>query len=150
MLFLKHLMPLTWEWYVWWAQDNEKKTQNTQWTDLVLQMHCSDAIWIFWCIICLLQDFGAEQHSCKRDWKLATNSPAPLVYWRLCVCDMDRLGRNEFIGEVRVALKKLKEGESKRYNMGLERIAQVCVHYSVCVFVWTNMWYLLCMCMVFT
>uniref|UniRef100_A0A3Q3W551 C2 domain-containing protein n=1 Tax=Mola mola TaxID=94237 RepID=A0A3Q3W551_MOLML len=44
---------------------------------------------------------------------------------RLCVCDMDRLGRNEFIGEVRVALKKLKEGESKRYNMGLERIAQV-------------------------
>ncbi|XP_030631536.1 double C2-like domains, gamma [Chanos chanos] len=43
---------------------------------------------------------------------------------RLCVCDMDRLGRNEFIGEVRVALKKLKEGESKKYNMGLERIAQ--------------------------
>uniref|UniRef100_A0A8C2F1G4 Double C2-like domains, delta n=1 Tax=Cyprinus carpio TaxID=7962 RepID=A0A8C2F1G4_CYPCA len=46
---------------------------------------------------------------------------------RLCVCDMDRLGRNEFIGEVRVALKKLKEGESKKYYMGLERIAQVCV-----------------------
>lgn len=41
------------------------------------------------------------------------------------MCDMDRLGRNEFIGEVRVALKKLKEGENKRYNMGLERIAQV-------------------------
>ncbi|XP_077460984.1 double C2-like domains, gamma isoform X1 [Stigmatopora argus] len=43
---------------------------------------------------------------------------------RLCVCDMDRLGRNEFIGEVRVALKKLREGENKRYNMGLERITQ--------------------------
>ncbi|CAL8332536.1 unnamed protein product [Lota lota] len=43
---------------------------------------------------------------------------------RLCVCDMDRLGRNEFIGEVRVPLKKLKEGENKRYHMGLERIAQ--------------------------
>ncbi|XP_061772610.1 double C2-like domains, delta [Nerophis ophidion] len=42
---------------------------------------------------------------------------------RLCVCDMDRLGRNEFIGEVRVALKKLREGDNKRYNMGLERIA---------------------------
>lgn len=42
---------------------------------------------------------------------------------------MDRLGRNEFIGEVRVALKKLREGENKRYNMGLERIAQV----RVCV-----------------
>ncbi|XP_074486133.1 double C2-like domains, gamma [Sebastes fasciatus] len=43
---------------------------------------------------------------------------------RLCVCDMDRLGRNEFIGEVRVPLKKLIEGENKRYNMGLERILQ--------------------------
>lgn len=43
------------------------------------------------------------------------------------MCDMDRLGRNEFIGEVRVALKKLTEGETKRYNMGLERIAQVCM-----------------------
>uniref|UniRef100_A0A3B3X877 C2 domain-containing protein n=1 Tax=Poecilia mexicana TaxID=48701 RepID=A0A3B3X877_9TELE len=49
---------------------------------------------------------------------------------RLCVCDMDRLGRNEFIGEVRVALKKLKEGENKRYNMGLERIAQLQRGYS--------------------
>ncbi len=46
---------------------------------------------------------------------------------------MDRLGRNEFIGEVRVALKKLKEGESKKYYMGLERITQVCV--CVCVIV---------------
>lgn len=52
-------------------------------------------------------------------------SACVVCVWRLCVCDMDRLGRNEFIGEVRVALKKLKEGESKRYNMGLERIAQV-------------------------
>ncbi|XP_061685507.1 double C2-like domains, delta isoform X2 [Syngnathoides biaculeatus] len=43
---------------------------------------------------------------------------------RLCVCDMDRLGRNEFIGEARVALKKLREGDNKRYNMGLERSAQ--------------------------
>lgn len=51
--------------------------------------------------------------------------------WRLCVCDMDRLGRNEFIGEVRVALKKLKEGENKRYHMGLERIAQVHTHLTV-------------------
>lgn len=47
------------------------------------------------------------------------------------MCDMDRLGRNEFIGEVRVALKKLKEGENKRYNMGLERTAQVHAHLTV-------------------
>uniref|UniRef100_A0A3B4T312 Double C2-like domains, gamma n=1 Tax=Seriola dumerili TaxID=41447 RepID=A0A3B4T312_SERDU len=39
---------------------------------------------------------------------------------RLCVCDMDRLGRNEFIGEVRVALKKLKEGENKQRDIGVE------------------------------
>ena len=74
---------------------------------------------------------------------------------RLCVCDMDRLGRNEFIGEVRVALKKLREGENKRYNMGLERITQVgtlymfhipngflwtytsrCVLFPLCMFAW--------------
>ncbi len=48
------------------------------------------------------------------------------------MCDMDRLGRNEFIGEVRVALKKLKDGESKKYYMGLERIAQVCACACVC------------------
>uniref|UniRef100_A0A4W5LPR0 Double C2-like domains, gamma n=1 Tax=Hucho hucho TaxID=62062 RepID=A0A4W5LPR0_9TELE len=47
---------------------------------------------------------------------------------RLCVCDMDRLGRNEFIGEVRVALKKLSKGESKRFKMGLERITQVYIN----------------------
>ncbi len=48
------------------------------------------------------------------------------------MCDMDRLGRNEFIGEVRVALKKLKDGESKKYYMGLERIAQVCACACAC------------------
>uniref|UniRef100_A0A3P8Z7N5 C2 domain-containing protein n=1 Tax=Esox lucius TaxID=8010 RepID=A0A3P8Z7N5_ESOLU len=53
---------------------------------------------------------------------------------RLCVCDMDRLGRNEFIGEVRVALKKLSEGESKKFKMGLERIAQVAQ--SICLRFW--------------
>ncbi|XP_023994248.2 double C2-like domain-containing protein beta [Salvelinus sp. IW2-2015] len=42
---------------------------------------------------------------------------------RLCVCDMDRLGRNEFIGEIRVALKKLSKGESKRFKMS-KRITQ--------------------------
>ncbi|KAA8594814.1 hypothetical protein FQN60_011949, partial [Etheostoma spectabile] len=51
-----------------------------------------------------------------------------LMYHGITAADMTtktlRLGRNEFIGEVRVALKKLKEGENKRYNMGLERIAQ--------------------------
>lgn len=69
---------------------------------------------------------------------LPLSSPSLHLYassaWRrLCVCDMDRLGRNEFIGEVRVALKKLREGENKRYNMGLERIAQVRYNMCVCV-----------------
>lgn len=63
--------------------------------------------------------------------------PVCVCVWRLCVCDMDRLGRNEFIGEVRVALKKLKEGENKRYNMGLERIAQVHTHiWLSSIFLW--------------
>uniref|UniRef100_W5MJ63 Double C2-like domains, gamma n=1 Tax=Lepisosteus oculatus TaxID=7918 RepID=W5MJ63_LEPOC len=44
---------------------------------------------------------------------------------RLCVCDMDRLGRNEFIGETRVPLKKLTAGQTKNYNICLERQAPV-------------------------
>ncbi|MBN3311126.1 RP3A protein, partial [Amia calva] len=40
---------------------------------------------------------------------------------RLCVCDMDRLGRNELIGETLVPLKKLSAGETRRYNVCLER-----------------------------
>ncbi|XP_058876681.1 double C2-like domain-containing protein beta [Acipenser ruthenus] len=39
----------------------------------------------------------------------------------LCVCDMDRLGRNEFIGEIRIPLKKLNPSQTKNYNICLER-----------------------------
>ncbi|XP_028269965.1 rabphilin-3A [Parambassis ranga] len=40
---------------------------------------------------------------------------------RLSVCDEDKFGHNEFIGETRVALKKLKMNQKKNFNVCLER-----------------------------
>ncbi|XP_029999742.1 rabphilin-3A-like isoform X2 [Sphaeramia orbicularis] len=41
---------------------------------------------------------------------------------RLSVCDEDKFGHNEFIGETRVALKKLKLNTKKNFNVCLERV----------------------------
>ncbi|XP_072244358.1 rabphilin-3A-like [Leuresthes tenuis] len=41
---------------------------------------------------------------------------------RLSVCDEDKFGHNEFIGETRVALKKLKMNQKKNFNICLERV----------------------------
>ncbi|XP_071377215.1 rabphilin-3A-like [Centroberyx affinis] len=41
---------------------------------------------------------------------------------RLSVCDEDKFGHNEFIGETRVALKKLKMSQKKNFNVCLERV----------------------------
>ncbi|XP_077600279.1 rabphilin-3A-like isoform X2 [Stigmatopora nigra] len=41
---------------------------------------------------------------------------------RLSVCDEDKFGHNEFIGETRVALKKLKLNQKKNFNVCLERV----------------------------
>lgn len=41
---------------------------------------------------------------------------------RLSVCDEDKFGHNEFIGETRVALKKLKQNQKKNFNVCLERV----------------------------
>ncbi|XP_073763703.1 rabphilin-3A isoform X2 [Danio rerio] len=43
---------------------------------------------------------------------------------RLSVCDEDKFGHNEFIGETRVALKKLKINQKKNFNICLERVVQ--------------------------
>uniref|UniRef100_A0A3Q3WTQ0 Uncharacterized protein n=1 Tax=Mola mola TaxID=94237 RepID=A0A3Q3WTQ0_MOLML len=40
----------------------------------------------------------------------------------LSVCDEDKFGHNEFIGETRVALKKLKMNQKKNFNVCLERV----------------------------
>lgn len=45
--------------------------------------------------------------------------------FRLSVSDEDKFGHNEFIGETRVALKKLKFDEKKNYNVCLERVIPV-------------------------
>ncbi|XP_062307816.1 rabphilin-3A-like [Osmerus eperlanus] len=41
---------------------------------------------------------------------------------RLSVCDEDKFGHNEFIGETRVALKKLKMNQKKNFSVCLERV----------------------------
>ncbi|XP_043101856.1 rabphilin-3A isoform X2 [Puntigrus tetrazona] len=43
---------------------------------------------------------------------------------RISVCDEDKFGHNEFIGETRVALKKLKFNQKKNFNVCLERVVQ--------------------------
>lgn len=47
------------------------------------------------------------------------------LVFRLSVSDEDKFGHNEFIGETRVALKKLKFNEKKNYNVCLERVIPV-------------------------
>ncbi|XP_061553834.1 rabphilin-3A isoform X9 [Phycodurus eques] len=44
---------------------------------------------------------------------------------RLSVSDEDKFGRNDFIGETRVALKKLKFNQKKKFNVCLERVIPV-------------------------
>lgn len=56
------------------------------------------------------------------------------VLYRLSVCDEDKFGHNEFIGETRVALKKLKMNQKKNFNVCLERVVPVC---SNSFFIWT-------------
>lgn len=46
-------------------------------------------------------------------------------FHRLSVCDEDKFGHNEFIGETRVALKKLKMNQKKNFNVCLERVVPV-------------------------
>ncbi|NXT14432.1 RP3A protein, partial [Prunella fulvescens] len=43
----------------------------------------------------------------------------------ISVCDEDKFGHNEFIGETRVALKKLKANQKKNFNICLERVIPV-------------------------
>ncbi|EMP37140.1 Rabphilin-3A [Chelonia mydas] len=40
----------------------------------------------------------------------------------ISVCDEDKFGHNEFIGETRVSLKKLKSNQKKNFNICLERV----------------------------
>lgn len=43
----------------------------------------------------------------------------------LSVSDEDTFGHNEFIGETRVALKKLKFDQKRNFNVCLERVIPV-------------------------
>ncbi|XP_075034602.1 rabphilin-3A isoform X2 [Mixophyes fleayi] len=41
---------------------------------------------------------------------------------RISVCDEDKFGHNEFIGETRFSLKKIKPNQKKNFNVCLERV----------------------------
>lgn len=41
------------------------------------------------------------------------------------MCDEDKFGHNEFIGETRFSLKKLKSNQRKNFNICLERVIPV-------------------------
>ncbi|NWZ24932.1 RP3A protein, partial [Asarcornis scutulata] len=45
--------------------------------------------------------------------------------WGISVCDEDKFGHNEFIGETRVSLKKIKANQKKNFNICLERVIPV-------------------------
>lgn len=51
----------------------------------------------------------------------------PAVSTRISVCDEDKLSHNEFIGEIRVPLRRLKPSQKKHFNICLERQVPVCV-----------------------
>lgn len=53
------------------------------------------------------------------------------------MCDEDKFGHNEFIGETRVALKKLKPNQKKNFNICLERVIPVCSTVGSCCVVVT-------------
>lgn len=46
---------------------------------------------------------------------------------RISVCDEDKLSHNEFIGEIRVPLRRLKPSQKKHFNICLERQVPVCM-----------------------
>lgn len=44
-----------------------------------------------------------------------------LLHFRISVCDEDKFRHNEFIGETRIPLKKLKPNQTKNFNICLEK-----------------------------
>lgn len=53
---------------------------------------------------------------------------------RVSVCDEDKLTHNEFIGELRVALRRVKPDQPKHFNVCLEHPPPVSVY--MCALVW--------------
>lgn len=49
------------------------------------------------------------------------------------MCDEDKFGHNEFIGETRFSLKKLKPNQRKNFNICLERVIPVSQGAACCL-----------------
>ncbi|NXP04335.1 RP3A protein, partial [Thinocorus orbignyianus] len=59
----------------------------------------------------------------RKTLRQAEELGCPAVW--ISVCDEDKFGHNEFIGETRVSLKKLKANQKKNFNICLERVIPV-------------------------
>ena len=68
----------------------------------------------------LYNAFQGALQSCFTEQMTLSLSPC-----RLSVSDEDKFGHNEFIGETRVALKKLTFNQKKHFNVCLERVIPV-------------------------
>lgn len=69
-----------------------------------------------------LQEWFCAPESVSAPAWLMFTVPVP---FRISVCDEDKFGHNEFIGETRVSLKKLKANQKKNFNICLERVIPV-------------------------
>lgn len=74
------------------------------------------------CFVHPLQEWVCAPASGSAPAWLTFTFPVP---FRISVCDEDKFGHNEFIGETRVSLKKLKANQKKNFNICLERVIPV-------------------------
>ncbi|NWU17349.1 RP3A protein, partial [Cephalopterus ornatus] len=65
---------------------------------------------------------GITDEDMQRKTLSLVDVPPFLLPFRISVCDEDKFGHNEFIGETRVSLKKLKANQKKNFNICLERV----------------------------
>lgn len=81
---------------------------------MALICHCSNQLLLFWFMLCALPI------ALSSFLILYPRIPSLSLTPRVSVCDEDKLTHNEFIGESRVALRRVKPDQTKHFNICLE------------------------------